>query len=379
MEHVKKYLPHLLVLLAMAAISLAYMSPLLEGKAVQQSDIIHFKGMSKDIVDFRAEHNEEPLWSQGMFGGMPAYQISVLYPNNWSKTILKILNFGLPRPANYLFLLMAGAYFMFVVLRMNWKLALVGAMGFAFASYSLIIIEAGHTSKVHAMAFMMPVLASILLAYRGRYWLGTGLTALFLSLQIATNHLQITYYLMLIIIILGISKLIEAIKEGTMPNFIKASAFLIVAAFMGVAPNFSNLYTTAQYGKDTMRSPSELSAKKETGGLQFDYATNWSYGISEIGTLLIPNFHGGSSSGSLSEKSTTYKEMKANGFPAKQAKGFIKQMPLYWGDQPITSGPVYLGAVIMLLALLGMFLLKGRDKWWLFAALILSILLAWGA
>jgi hypothetical protein len=203
----KSLLPHFLVLLSFMALSLLYMQPLLEGKELMQSDIVQFKGMSQEIVEFREETGEEPLWTNSMFGGMPAYQISVLYPNNWSKKLLDICNLGLPRPANYLFLLMAGAYFLFIVLGMGWRYALVGAFGVAFASYSVIVIEAGHNSKVHAMAFMAPVLGSILLAYRGKYLLGAAFTALFLSLQIATNHLQITYYLLLIVLLLGLRKI----------------------------------------------------------------------------------------------------------------------------------------------------------------------------
>ncbi|MFT4524169.1 MAG: hypothetical protein ACI85F_000310 [Bacteroidia bacterium] len=379
MEQLKKYLPHLLVLIGMAVLSLAYMNPVLEGKKVWQSDIVHYKGMSKEIVDFRVDNEgEEPLWTNSMFSGMPAYQIGVRYPGNWSKTILKILNFGLPRPANYLFLLMAGSYFMFIVLGVGWQTALVGAAGFAFCSYSFIIMEVGHTSKVHAMAFMAPVLGSVLLAYKGRILLGAGLTAFFLSLQIATNHLQITYYLALILVVLGIVKLVAAIKDGQLAPFIKTSLMLVLAAGIGVAPNASNLWTTAEYGKDTMRGKSDLTAKQGSSGLQIDYATNWSYGKAETGTFIIPNFHGGSSSGSLSDKSEAYDALISNGVPKKSAKDFIEAVPLYWGTQPTTSGPVYLGALVCFLGLFGMFMMKGNDRWWLLGALLLSILLSWG-
>ena len=379
MEQLKKYLPHLLVLIGMAVLSLAYMNPVLEGKKVWQSDIVHYKGMAKETVDFReANDGEEPLWTNSMFSGMPTYQIGVRYPGNWSKTILKILNFGLPRPANYLFLLMAGAYFMFIVLGIGWRTALVGAAGFAFCSYSFIIMEVGHTSKLHAMAFMAPVLGSVLLAYKGRMLLGAGLTAFFLSLQVATNHLQITYYLALVLVILGVVKLVAAIKDGQLAPFIKTSLMLVLAAGIGVAPNASNLWTTAEYGKDTMRGKSDLTAKQGSSGLQMDYATNWSYGKAETGTFIIPNFHGGSSSGKLSEKSEAYDALVSNGVPKKSAKDFIKAVPLYWGTQPTTSGPVYLGALVCFLGLFGMFVMKGNDKWWLLGALLLSVLLSWG-
>ncbi len=374
----KSLLPHFLVLLSFMALSLMYMQPLLEGKELMQSDIVQFKGMSQEIVEFREETGEEPLWTNSMFGGMPAYQISVLYPNNWSKKLLDICNLGLPRPANYLFLLMAGAYFLFIVLGMGWRYALVGAFGVAFASYSVIVIEAGHNSKVHAMAFMAPVLGSILLAYRGKYLLGAALTALFLSLQIATNHLQITYYLLLIVLLLGFVKLIEAIKEKQLPNFAKATGILIIGALVAIGPNISALWTTADYGSETMRGKSELTTMQESSGLDKEYATRWSYGVVESFTILVPNFMGGGSSGSLTEESSVYDALTENRIPKPQARDIISNMPLYFGTQPFTSGPVYLGAIICLLAVLGLLLSKGMDRWWLLAAFVLSLVLSWG-
>lgn len=375
---IKKFLPHLLVLLVFIGLSLIYMQPLMEGKELMQSDIVQFKGMSQEIVEFREAKGEEPLWTGSMFSGMPAYQISVLYPNNWSKKLLDVFNFGLPRPANYLFLLMAGAYFLFVVLGVGWRYALVGAFGVAFASYSVIVIEAGHNSKVHAMAFMAPVLGSILLAYRGKYLLGASLTALFLSLQIATNHLQITYYLLMIVLLLGLVKLIEAAKQGQLPHFAKATGMLVIGALVAVGPNISALWTTADYGAETMRGKSELSTQQESSGLDQEYATRWSYGVAETFTILVPNFMGGGSSGSLSEDSNVYEALVDKRIPKQQARGIIGNLPLYFGTQPFTSGPVYLGAIICLLAVLGLLAFKGMDRWWLLAAFVLSILLSWG-
>jgi len=377
-DRLKPLLPHFAVLLAFIGLSLIYMQPLLEGKELMQSDIIQFKGMSQEIVDFREKTGEEPLWTGSMFSGMPAYQISVLYPNNWSKELLNWFNIGLPRPANYLFLLMAGAYFLFVVLGVGWRYALVGAFGVAFASYSVIVIEAGHNSKVHAMAFMAPVLGSILLAYRGKYLAGAALTALFLSLQIATNHLQITYYLLMIVLLLGLVKLIEAVKQGQLPHFAKATGMLVIGALVAIGPNISALWTTADYGAETMRGKSELSTQQESSGLEKEYATRWSYGVAETFTILVPNFMGGGSSGSLSEKSNVYEALIDNNIPKAQAKSIIGNMPLYHGTQPFTSGPVYLGAILCLLGVLGLLAFKGMDRWWLLAAFILSIVLSWG-
>lgn len=376
----KSLLPHLIAVGVFIAVTFAYFHPLLEGKAIYQGDIVNYKGMSKEISDYREKTGKEALWTNSMFGGMPAYQISVMYPNNLVKYVDKILSLFLPRPANYLFLLMLGFYFMLLMLNVDWRLAIAGAFAFSLASYSVIIIEAGHNSKVHAMAYMAPVIGSILLAYRGKLWLGAAFTALFLSLQIACNHLQITYYLLLTVLLLGTVKLVYSAIEKTLPQFLKTTAVLVVAAALSVLPSISNLWATYEYGQYTMRGKSDLSEDKAAGkeGLSKKYATDWSYGISETFTLLIPNFKGGASNGELGTKSETYKALIDNKFPKNQAAGIIKSLPLYWGDQPFTSGPVYLGAIICFLFVLGLLTLKENDKWWLLSAAILSILLSWG-
>ena len=384
MDKFKKFLPHILVVVGLAALALGYMNPVLKGKTLVQSDIVNFLGMSKEIKDFREATGEEPLWTNSMFGGMPAYQISTLYPSNWSKKILKAFKSVLPQPADYLFLMLIGGYLMFLMMGVPWRYALVGSIAFAFASYTVIIIEAGHNSKVHAMAYMAPVLGSILLTYRGRIWLGSALLALFLSLQIATNHLQITYYLLLTVLILGIVKLVDAIRQNQLPQFAKATGLMVIAALFAVGPNFGALWTTADYGQETMRGKSELSAKKESSGLDKDYAMRWSYGVGETFTLLVPNFMGGSSMNSFlsDEESATYQGFVSNRpttqEEAQQMQQLQQMTTSYWGAQPFTSGPVYLGAIIVFLAVLAMFVIKTNDKWWLLGAFILSIMLSWG-
>jgi hypothetical protein len=376
----KSLLPHLIAVIAFIVVTLAYLHPLLEGKVVYQGDITNYTGMSKEIKDFREKTGEEPLWTNSMFGGMPAYQISVLYPNNLVKYVDTALQLGLPRPANYLFILMLGFYFLLIMLKVDYRLSIAGAFAFALASYSVIIIEAGHNSKLHAMAYMAPVIGSILLAYRGKLLLGAALTALFLAIQISTNHLQITYYLLLTILILGLVKLIYAVIEKTIPQFMKATGLLVTAAVIAVLPNITNLWATYEYGQYTMRGKSDLSSELAAGkeGLSQKYATDWSYGIGETMTLLIPNFKGGGSNGELGTRSETYKALIDNKISKGQATGIIKNLPLYWGDQPFTSGPVYLGAIICFLFVLGLFTIKGNDKWWLLGAAILSIVLSWG-
>lgn len=384
MDKLKKFLPHILGLVALLAIALTYMSPVLQKKELMQSDIVNFLGMSKEIVDLREETGEEALWTNSMFSGMPAYQISVIYPNNWSKKILKAFKLGIPRPADYLFLMMAGAYFMFLMMGIGWRYALLGAIGFGLASYSVIILEAGHNSKAHAMAYMAPVIGSVLLTYRGRYLLGSALLALFLSLEIATNHLQITYYLLLVVLILGSVKLVYAIKSGELPGFLKATGLMVVAALIAIGPNISALWTTADYGEETMRGKSELSGKQESSGLDKDYAMRWSYGVGETFTLLIPNFMGGSSMNSFlqDEDSETYQTFVSHRPATQQEANELRQLQQqtssYWGAQPFTSGPVYLGAVICFLAMLGFLLIEAKNRWWLLIALVLSIMLSWG-
>lgn len=384
MDKFKKFLPHIIVVIGLLGLALAYMNPVLQGKELIQSDIVNFLGMSKEIKDFRESTGDEPLWTNSMFGGMPAYQISTLYPSNWSKNILKVFTETIPHPASLLFLLLTGAYFMFIMLGVNWRYALAGAIAFGLASYNVIIIEAGHNSKAHAMAYMAPVIGSILLTYKGRIWLGSALLALFLSLQIATNHLQITYYLLLTVVILGIVKLVDAIKQNQLPQFIKATGLMVFAALLAVGPNFGALWTTADYGKETMRGKSELTAKKESSGLDKDYAMRWSYGVGETFTLLIPDFMGGSSMNSFlaDDESATYQAFVSNRPTTQQEAQQLQQLQQmttsYWGAQPFTSGPVYLGAIICFLALLAMLVVKSADRWWLLIAFILSIMLSWG-
>ena len=373
MDKLKKFLPHAVAVAVLLALSIGYMHPVLKKKELVQSDIVNFLGMSKEIVDFREETGEEPLWTNSMFGGMPAYQISVLYPNNWAKKILTAMNQLLPRPVNYLFFMLAGAYFMFIMMGVGWRYALIGSVAYAFASYSIIILEGGHNSKIH----------SILLTYSGRYWLGSALLALFLSLQIATNHLQITYYLLLTVLLLGIVKVVDAIQQNRLAEFAKATGLMTIAALLALGPNINALWTTADYGAETIRGKSELTQKKEPG-LDKVYAMRWSYGVGETFTLLIPNFMGGSSMTSFlqDEDSETYQEFVSHRPTTQQEAQELGQLQQrtssYWGAQPFTQGPVYLGAVICFLSLLGMFTIKSSDKWWLLAAFILSVLLSWG-
>ena len=374
----KSILPYCLTVALFAFIALAYMYPVLQGKQIMQSDIIHFQGMSKEIVDYRNQTGEEALWTNRMFGGMPAYQISVVHKNNLINYFDRAIKLWLPHPAGLVFLYFLGFYILLLVLGVNQGLSIVGAIAYAFSSYFFIIFEAGHNSKANAIGYMAPFIAGVLLCFRKRYIIGGALTAFFLALEINANHLQITYYLMLIVIILGIAEFVNKLKEKKLKDFFIAVGVMIVAVIISVGVNISNLWTTNEYLEYSTRGKSELTNDKgnKTGGLDRDYATDWSYGKMETFTLLIPNYMGGASQGELSKNSDTYKALKENGI--QNSEKIIKNMPTYWGDVQFTSGPVYVGAIIVFLFILGLFIVKGKYKWWLLSATLLSIFLAWG-
>jgi len=375
----KKLLPHLTAIAVFVLISLVYLSPVLEGKKVDQQDHRQYKGMSEEIVQHRADYNEDPLWTNSMFGGMPAYQISVESESNLIKKIYRVFQLYLPHPVGLVFLYMFGFYFLIISLKIDYRLAILGAISFAFSSYFFIIIEAGHNTKAHAIGYLAPVLASVLMVYRGKLLAGTALTALCTALMINANHFQITYYLVLLLVILGIVYLIKSIKEDTLPSFFKQVCCLLIAGVLGSVTSSSKLLTTMEYGQESIRGKSELTLNQsnKTSGLDKDYATAWSYGKAESFTLLIPNFHGGASGGALGTDSETYKLFK-NSAQANQAKQIIKQLPLYWGTQPFTSGPVYAGAICCFLFIVGLFLTKGYLRWWVVSVFLLMLALSWG-
>lgn len=372
----KGMLPHAIAVVLFAAISLAYFSPQLQGKKLYQSDNVHFVGMSKEIKDHREAHGEEALWTNAMFSGMPAYQISAKYDGNILQFVDKAFQGFLPRPAGLVYLYLIGFYILLMSMKLDYRLAIAGSIAFAFSSYFFIILEAGHNTKAHSIAYMAPLLASVLMAYRGRLMLGAVLTALFTSLMLDANHLQITYYLVMLFLIIGAVKLVQAVKENTLPSFAKTSAVLVLAGLLGTATNITRIWSTYEYGKDSMRGKSELTndMDNKTSGLDKDYATAWSYGVAESFTLMIPNFHGGSSQGELGTDSEIYKAIRQS----PQAKKMIKQLPLYWGQQPFTSGPVYAGAIVCFLFVMGLFLMKGYMRWWVLIGGGLMLALGWG-
>jgi hypothetical protein len=376
----KKYIPYLAVLLIFILIIVIYFSPALEGKKLKQGDIDRFKAMSKEIVDFRKVTGEQTLWTNNMFSGMPAYFTSVQFDGNLFRKVNKVLQLGLPHPANQIFLYFLGFFILMLVLRVRPWVAAIGAMAFAFSSYFFIIIEAGHNSKAAAVSYMAPVLAGIILAYRGKYVAGALLTAFFLALEISANHLQITYYLFIIVLIYGIFELVETISNKNWNHFLKATGVLFISALLAVGTNATSLLISSDHTQYTTRGKSELTDNEQnkTSGLDRDYITAWSYGVSETMTLLVPDFMGGASYGKVGENSKMYELLVNSRVPRNDAKKIVQQLPLYWGTQPFTSGPVYVGAIIFFLFILGLFVIKGKLKWWLLTVTILSIMLAWG-
>ena len=380
--NIKKFLPVLIPLLSFVIISLAYFSPVLEGKELFQSDIAQFRGMSKEVKDFRDQFEEEPYWTNRAFGGMPTYQLSTYYPNDYIKKLDSVLRF-LPRPADYLFLYFLGFFLLLSVLKVDWKLALIGAVGFGFSTYLIIILGVGHNAKAHAIAYMPFVLAGLLLVFDKKYLLGFVLTALAMALEINASHPQMTYYLLFSVLIFGIVYLIQAVKDKEVIPFAKHIGLLLVAVVLAVGVNATSLLATMEYADHSTRSQSELtinpdgSPKEMSTGLSKSYITEYSFGLMETFDLFIPRFMGGSNNEKLDKESYTYRYLKDKA-GRKQALGFAENAPMYWGDQPIVAAPPYIGAIFIYLFVLAAFLIKGPLKKWLVAATIFSIVLSWG-
>ena len=380
---VKKMLPHLLVLVGFVILSLAYFNPVLKGKQIFQSDIMQYTGMAKQQNDFRAQTGEETYWTNGAFGGMPTYQLGAHYPHNYIKKLDLTLRF-LPRPADYLFLYFIGFYILLLVLKVDYKLAALGALAFGFSTYLIIILGVGHNSKAHAIAYMPLVLSGILLTFQRKYITGFLLTTVAMALELVANHFQMTYYLMLLVLVLGIVYLVDAYKKKELPHFFKSVAILSVGVVLAIGLNATNILATQEYVKESTRGQSELtiypdgSPKEISSGLDKDYITAYSYGILETFNLYIPRFMGGGSYEDVGKNSKTYDALRTMGAPPVQALQEVKQTPTYWGSQPIVEAPAYVGAVILFLFVFALFLVKGRLKWWLLGGVILSLLLSYG-
>ncbi len=374
----KKILPDFLAILVFAVLSFAYFFPAdIENRILFQHDIAAGAGAGQEAAQYHEQTGERTRWTNSIFGGMPTYQISPSYdsaqPLQW---VQKVYQLFLPNYVCLTFILMLGFYILLRAFGISVWLAGLGGIMWAFSSYFFILISAGHIWKFITLAYIPPTMAGIVLAYRGKLLWGGIVTALFIALQIASNHVQMSYYFLFVILFFVGAYFEDAWRNKTLPQFFKASAVLVVAALIGVAANLSNLYHTYTYSKETMRGKSELvqtgeAAKQTSSGLERDYITQWSYGVDETLTLLVPNFKGGASIPlSMNEKAME----KAN----PNYSSLYSQLTQYFGDQPMTSGPVYVGAFVLFLFILGCFIVRGPLKWALIGATFFSIVLAWG-
>lgn len=363
------------------ALSYGFVPQVLDGKVVNQSDISAYVGMSHEMNAWNAAHPDNPTyWTDAMFGGMPTTAISLQNGGDYTQWIYDLLLTG-KRPATYLFIALLGAFLLLLALGVQWPLAVGGAIAVAFCSYNFQIIQVGHNTKMQAIAFMPWVLAALVYTYRSRAraktLLGAALFGLALSMQVKANHQQITYYLALLVLLYGLTELVKTIRTRTWKSFLTASALLLVLGCAGIATNVNKLLPLAKYTGQTMRGGSELSGGNDKG-LDLAYATSWSYGWEELPNLMIPDYNGGASARAMDpEKSETVRLLRRSG--QKNLKETAKALPMYWGPQPFTAGPMYMGAVTLFLFLLGLFLYKGKEKGWLLTASILAVLMAVGS
>ena len=389
--NLKKLIPYLLPIILFAAIAMIYFYPVLQGYKIKQTDIKQHKGMAHEIVSHRDKFDEEPLWIGNMFAGMPSYQVSkVKYSGSIMPFLSDLTQLWLPHPIGILFAYMIGFFIFSLALRIDPLTSLIGAIAYAFSSYFIIIIEAGHNTKALALAYLPPMIGGIISILRGRLWIGALLTVIFLALELYANHLQITYYSIFIILAIGIVELIHQIKKSNTAEFFKRVGVLLAAVLIAILPNIGNLITTYEYSKASTRSPSELTItadgqsneKIKSTGLDKDYITRWSYGIEETATLLLPNAKGGGSGAIIGDQKEVERLRKENpqffNFLLKQYQESQNIINTYWGNQPFTSGSVYLGIIVCFLAFLSFFFVKDRLLIALAAASLLTLLLSWG-
>lgn len=377
MKTLKKILPEVLVIVFFAVISFAYFFPAdIEGKILFRHDSSAGVGAGQEQSQYKERTGKMTRWTNSLFSGMPTYQMAPSYKSSDTLGVaMRAYHLWLPENVWYVFVYLLGFYILMRAFDFRRWMAALGAIIWAFSSYFFIIIAAGHIWKVWALAYLPPMIAGVVLAYRGKYLWGLLVTAVFAAFEVNANHVQMTYYFLFPIFFMIVAYLVEAIREKKICHFLKATAICAVGALIGISLNISNLYHTWQYGQESMRGKSELvkknSANQTNSGLDRDYITQWSYGIGETWTLLVPNTKGGATI-PLSESKTAM--AKAD----PQFEQIYQQLGQYWGDQPMTAGPVYVGAFVLMLFILGLFIVKGPMKWALLAATILSILLSWG-
>ncbi len=383
MEKLKPIYPHILVILGFVVVSLLYFYPVLQGKKIYQSDIVQYTGMAKEQNDFRAKFQKEPYWTNSAFGGMPTYQLGANYPHNYIKELDRMIRF-LPRPADYLFLYFVGFYLLLTVLKIDPLKAFFGALAFGFSTYLIIILGVGHNAKAHAIAYMPMVLAGVLLVFQKRYLFGGLLTALAVAFEISANHFQMTYYLVLLLLVIGIYYCIVLAQKKEYKTIGLSVLTFIGAGLLAVGVNASNLLATSEYAKFSTRNKSELTfepdgkPKVTDNAMSYDYITEYSYGIAESFNLIAPRLFGGSNRETLSKNSNMHEFLIKQGVPEHQTGDVLKGLPTYWGDQPIVAAPAYIGAVVFFLAVLALYTDKRKIKYAFIGGIVLSLVLSWG-
>lgn len=383
MKIVNKFYPHALVILGFIIVSLIYFYPVLQGKQIFQSDIAQYTGMAKEQNDFRATEHSEPYWTNSAFGGMPTYQLGANYPNDFIGHLDDILRF-LPRPADYLFLYFLGFYGLLLVLKTDPLKAFIGAIAFGFSTYLIIILGVGHNAKAHAIAYMPLVIAGFILVFQKKYIWGGLLTMFAVALEINANHFQMTYYLLIFLLILSGYFAFNFIKEKEYKPLLTAIGVLAVAGIFAIGANSTNLMATSEYAKFSTRSNSELtfnpdgSKKTNENALSREYITEYSYGIPESFNLIAPRLFGGSNHENVGTDSRMYSFMIEQGVPSEQAQDFVSGMPTYWGDQPIVAAPAYIGVVVFFLGVLALFIDDRKIKYVFLSGAIVALVLSWG-
>ena len=376
---------HITVIIFFIITAVLFFSPVLKGKKILQNDIVQYSGMSKELKDYRSNYEKETYWVNNAFSGMPTYQLGAKYPHNYIKKLDLLIRF-LPRPADYLFLYFIGFYFLMLSLRIDYRLAVLGALSFGFSTYLIIIIGAGHNAKAHAISYMPFVLGSIIYVVRKKYIIGFILTAIFLGLQLTANHFQMTYYLMFIVIVMAIWFVVKCIKENDRVHLIKTIVVLFTSLVFSLLMNSSNILTTMEYSKESTRGNSSSLTINSDGspkenfskGLDREYITQWSYGVFESLNLFIPKIVGGGSSEKLDSNSSFYQILRKSGYSPLESNQIVKNSPTYWGNQPFVEAPAYVGIAVFFLFVFSVFLYRGNHRSWLLASIILSLLLSFG-
>ncbi|MGM8363387.1 YfhO family protein [Flavobacterium sp. ARAG 55.4] len=383
MKIINKLYPHAIAILGFILVSLIYFYPVLQGKQIFQSDIAQYTGMAKEQNDFRAVEHLEPYWTNSAFGGMPTYQLGAKYPYDFISVLDHALRF-LPRPADYLFLYFLGFYGLLLVLRIDPLKAFFGAVAFGFSTYLIIILGVGHNAKAHAIAYMPLVIAGFILVYKKKYIWGGLLTMVATALEINANHFQMTYYLLIFLLILSVYYTYVRIKTKEFKALLTSFGILAVAGIFALGANATNLMATAEYADFSTRGKSELtfnpdgSKSTDTSAMTRDYITEYSYGIAESFNLIAPRLFGGSNHEALGTDSSMYNFMISQGVPAGQAADFVSGMPTYWGDQPIVAAPAYIGVVVFFLGILALIIDERRIKYVFLSGAVVALLLSWG-